>query len=421
VGLDPAAAANPATTVFWAQLFHFYQPPTQTHEILHKVAEESYRPLLEVLWQHPHARVAVNINAVLTEQLHHHGLGDIIGLLRRLGDRGQVEFLGSGRYHPILPLIPDSERRRQVAENHAVNRRLIGPAWQPGGFFPPEMCYSAEILPAIATSGHRWIALSGVACPAPWPTDVVYRAVGGGASLPVLFRDDGRSNRISFKETSAEHFVHDLLGAAPSPGPCYVFTAMDAETFGHHIQGWETAFLARLYGAIASGKGEAGSIAMVTPGEVVDLFPAGPPVEPHPSSWSTTAADLHAGDPYPLWRASGNRLHELQWEHTAHAIALANRASTFATSEEGRRLSTRACELLGPALHSCQYWWASRRPMWDASMVYRGLALQAELVVCATRAILLDAPEDESRQAVARFEAASAARSAIERLILGLG
>ena len=135
---------------------------------------------------------------------------------------------------------------------------------------------------------------------------------------------------------------------------------------------------------------------------------------------STTTADLQAGNPYPLWRAPGNRLHDLQWEHTAHAIALANRASAFASSEESKRRATRACDLLGPALHSCQYWWASRRPMWDASMVYRGLALQDELLICATRAILLDAPEAEARETTTRFEAAREARAAIERLLIDL-
>ena len=53
----------------WAQLLHFYQPPTQAHEIVQRIANESYRPLVKVLLAHPKARIAVNMNAVLTEML----------------------------------------------------------------------------------------------------------------------------------------------------------------------------------------------------------------------------------------------------------------------------------------------------------------------------------------------------------------
>ena len=34
--------------IYWANLLHFYQPPIQIPEILRKVVNESYRPLIEV-------------------------------------------------------------------------------------------------------------------------------------------------------------------------------------------------------------------------------------------------------------------------------------------------------------------------------------------------------------------------------------
>ncbi len=80
---------------YWAQLLHFYQPPTQTHEVLRRVADESYRPLLAVLKEHPGAKLAININGVLTELLLEHGMGDIVAGLRELGERGQVEFVAA--------------------------------------------------------------------------------------------------------------------------------------------------------------------------------------------------------------------------------------------------------------------------------------------------------------------------------------
>ena len=64
--------------IYWAQLFHFYQPPTQLPPVLDKICNESYRPLLEVFRQYPGARVTVNINGVLTEMLRDCGHQDVI-------------------------------------------------------------------------------------------------------------------------------------------------------------------------------------------------------------------------------------------------------------------------------------------------------------------------------------------------------
>ncbi len=44
------------STIYWASLLHFYQPPIQIPEVLRKVVDESYRPLIEVFKQHPHAQ-----------------------------------------------------------------------------------------------------------------------------------------------------------------------------------------------------------------------------------------------------------------------------------------------------------------------------------------------------------------------------
>lgn len=404
----------------WAQLLHFYQPPTQSHEVLRRVAEESYRPLVGVLREHATARIAVNMNAVLTEMLVEHGLGDVPDGLKELAERGQVEFVGSGRFHPILPLIPEGERSRSIAENARANHRAFGGAWKPRGFFPPELCYSANIVPAVARSGHEWMILSGVACPEEWPTDVVYRMPADGRTIAALFRDDVRSNRISFRETNPQHFLDDLtrLGAHK---PSYVLTAMDAETYGHHIRGWERQFLAGTYEAIAAQKGKVSArVSMVLPSDLLRLYPEGKVIEPHPSSWSTTRDDIAGRNPYPLWQSPGNRVHELQWEYVEHCSDLIAMAQRYADTEEARRFGTMASDQLQPALHSCQFWWASRRPMWDVPMVHRGLVLLSEVLLFAGRSVRLgNASEAVKREARWRIAAANEARAEIERELLG--
>ena len=199
------------------------------------------------------------------------------------------------------------------------------------------MCWSTETLPAVAAA-HEWVILSGVACPADWPIEKVDRAELNGRLLHVLFRDDVRSNRISFRETDAARFIDDVSQVGDGQ-PGYVVTAMDAETFGHHIRGWERDFLGATSTAIESQptpvRGRS-RVEMVLPSELLGRFPGGPIVEPRASSWSTTNDDIAAGNPYPLWRAPGNAVHSLQWEYVDHCLWLTQRGAA-------RDLCRRAC------------------------------------------------------------------------------
>lgn len=400
----------------WAQLLHFYQPPTQTHEILRKVADESYRPLLRVLHEHPNTRVAVNIQGVLTDLLREHGMQDVVDSLRALAEKGRVEFVGTGKYHPILPLVPEAERKRSIADNASTNSAAFGPAWSTPGFFPPEMCFSPEIVPSIEAAGHSWFIMSGVGCPAEWPVDRVYRVRGVARELAVLFRDDVRSNRISFRETDAHRFVDDLSKIGGSED-AYVVTAMDAETFGHHIGGWEQQFLGATLSLLDHQRRRGGSrVEMVFPTEVVSRYPAGETVVPHPSSWSTSNEDLAANNPFPLWKAPGNQVHALQWEYVGHCLDLVSVAKRHAANAESKKFAAIAAERLEPALHSCQFWWASRRPMWDVTMINRGLLLLSEVALNAGRAITFgSAAESTKQEARWRLAAANENRLAIER------
>jgi alpha-amylase/alpha-mannosidase (GH57 family) len=410
------------TVLYWAQLLHSYQPPTQLHGVLAKVYEESYLPLLEVFEKHPHAKVTVNINASLTELLAQHGYWRFIEGLRNLAERGQIEFTGSGKYHPILPLIPHREMERQISQNRKANRYFFGPSYRPQGFFPPEMCYSRDIVEPIASTGHRWIILSGVACPVQWPLDVIHEIASDDDRLAVFFRDDILSNKIAFQTLGPQGFLDHLEKSRRGREDTYIITAMDSETFGHHLRDWETLFLAEVYEELvprresydhiqqtkelaAEHRGLLEAVAvsrevqMVTVSELLDLFPTGQTVEPKASSWSTTDGDIAAGNPYPLWLDKDNEMHRLQWEHTNLCIELVHRAKERANNDETRRYADIARGLLDRALHSDQFWWASRRPMWDVNLIHRGLLQQSEVLVNAYKAINASgASQDEKRE-----------------------
>lgn len=423
--------------IYWAPLLHFYQPPTQTHNILQRITDECYRPLVRVFLEHPNARATLNINAVLSEMLHDHGYGDVLEGLRELGERGQVEFTGSARYHAILPLIPRAEQRRQIQQNHAANRRLLGKAYAPQGLFPPEMCYGPEMMEAVESEGFRWFVMSGVGCPGAWPMNVVDQVEADGGRVSVFFRDDVLSNRVSFGNVDAPGFLRNVreLGGYHK-GNVYVVTAQDAETFGHHIKGWEKDFLGRVFVALgeppdalprgrraAAAADPAGKpIRVSTISALLDVFPPGDVISPKPSSWSTSAEDLKAGNPYPLWSSPGNVLHALLWDLVGLTIDLANKARDLADTPESKRGALDARRLLDEALHSDQWWWASRRPMWSPDMVLRGVMLQEHTAVAAYGAIAAStASSVQKRELYYKLLAARHVRGQIEDALFPRG
>jgi len=441
--------------IYWAPLLHFYQPPTQLHWVLKKVCNESYRPLVNLFHELSHAEVTVNISAVLTEMLDEHGMSDVIDGLGELAEEGRLEFTGSAKYHPILPLIPQDEMLRQMLHNYQTNRRFFGKSYSPQGFFSPELCYSRDIVRPILDTGHRWLIVSGLACPIAWPTDVIHGISFDNKSLAVFFRDDVLSNRISFKQTDAKGFIDYLRGLERKKGNIYVITAMDAETFGHHIKHWEELFLAEVYEALepeasvekpgvdpavaekvgdrsyhlvqsadlakehgavlrSAEVAETGEIRVVTMSKLLELFPCGEAVEPHPSSWSTSVDDIRAGNPYPLWKSKDNLIHHLQWQHLKIAIELASRAQEVATTESAKYYADVARGLLDRAMHSDQFWWASQKPMKDVNLVNRGLMQQREVVFNAYKAIKMsDLSEDEKTEYYYRVIASRDLRSKI--------
>ena len=410
--------------IFWAPLLHFYQPPTQLDWVLDKICGESYRPLIKVFRENPSAKVTVNINAILTELLWDHGKRDVPRWLARLAENGQLEFTGSGKYHPILPLISQHEMKRQITLNHQTNKRLLGQNFSPQGFFPPEMCYDHEIVKPIIDSGHKWFVLSGVACPTEkWPMDVIHEVVIDGEKIAVFFRDDILSNKISFQGVNATGFLDHLEQLREGRENIYVITAMDAETFGHHIKDWEQLFLEEVYQSLevekSLGKGvkqlrllakehqnilrirekvEASDIEVVTISQLLSLFPRGSSIEPKPSSWSTSGEDIAAGNPYPLWLDPNNRIHQLQWEHLNIGINMVEKAIEIADNDASKSYAHIARGLLDRALHSDQFWWASKRPMWDINLIHRGLMQQAEVMLNAYKAIKTSNGSDEDKK-----------------------
>lgn len=344
--------------MIWSAFLHIYQPPWQKKEITKKIAKQSYWRIVHILEKHPRAKITLNINGTLTEQLAANGEMPLLRALGLLAKRGQIEFVGSAKYHAILPLIPRKEAMRQIELNNLTNKKYFGQWYKPKGFFPPEMCWDNALAPVLKKFGFDWVILDEIAVnPLLKKTDNITTACYDGASgLHFFFRSRFASDLFTTAIVkSADHFL-SLVGKR-RVGDMLV-TAFDGENLGHHSPQMDNRFEEII---------KHPSINMLTHSELFRVCFNHKQVSPGASSWSSRPQDLKRGIPYPLWLYPGNTLQKIQW-------GISNTALRFVRRKEYEKYRA-AQTLLDQALSSDQYWWASAMPWWGVEELLRGTAL----------------------------------------------
>lgn len=350
--------------MYWANLLHIYQPYFQKKEIIHNVVKESYDKILSILERRPDVKVTLNICASLTEQLVEYGYIHILERIGQLAEKGQIELVGSAKYHPILPFLPKKEVIRQIKLNENLNQKYFKDSWRPRpcGFFLPEMAYDKKTARIIKDLGYEWIVLDEIAYDGTFghiSFEKNYKVKDlfphqGKKDLGVIFRNRGLS--MTFFGTwldSVDKFFKSIKDDIRSND--FVITAFDGESLGHHRK-----HLINIWAKILDQK----QVKTITYSQYLEFLKDAPRVEVDPlaSSWSTSIDDLKKDIPYPLWARPDSELHNLQRQ-------LMNLGIKAVTMAEKSFQYKKARKLLDKALNSDQLWWASARPWWYPGII----------------------------------------------------
>ncbi|MCC6291765.1 MAG: glycoside hydrolase [Bryobacterales bacterium] len=164
--------------------------------------------------------------------------GKVIPVYREFAQRGQIEISTTPFYHPILPLLCDSQiaavahpgvplprpfrypedARHQLRTAREFMTKLFGAA--PAGLWPSEGSVSDQALALAAEEGFQWAATDN---------GVLSRTLGHTAGTDETYRtynwaQEGRSMRMIFRD----HYLSDLVG--------FVYSRMGAgEAAGHFL------------------------------------------------------------------------------------------------------------------------------------------------------------------------------------------
>ena len=349
----------------WANFLHFYQPAEQQPDILEAIVVASYRPILKGLKKHKKVRLTLNINGVLLELFDKHKYYDLIDILRKLGKEGQIEFTSSAKYHAFLPFLEEKEIIRQIKINDETNRFFLGKAYNPKGFFPPEMAYKEKLAKIVEDLGFEWIILDEIAYNGK-VEQVDYKKIYQikGTNLKVFFRERRLSNLIMSavvrsRETLLESMKDDLKSGR------YLITAMDAETFGHHRPGLEK-LLFEIF--------ETPEFELIKISNIPKFYKKIEKISPVKSTWASSPKDIEDGIQFLSWSDPENQIHKWQWDFLNLVLKQFYKVPKTHPKYKDLRKKIDTC------LASDQFWWASAKPWWSLEMIEAGAFRMLETI-----------------------------------------
>ena len=226
-------------------------------------------------------------------------LGRVIPEYRQAAERGQVELSTSPFYHPILPLLCDTDvylknnpsatvprppfrhpedASSQLLRARECHQRLFGS--EPVGLWPSEGSVSDEAAALASSAGFRWMATDEAILgrsigrefrrdghgrlEQPEPLYRPYSLQIGSKPIACLFRDHALSDLIGFvyagwqADVAAADFVNRLVeagrGFSESSGgeEGTISVILDGENAWEHFEGGGRPFLRALYGRLAA-------------------------------------------------------------------------------------------------------------------------------------------------------------------------
>lgn len=307
-------------------------------------------------------------------------LEQVIPRWRRLAERGQVELSTTPYYHPILPLVCDSDIAALALPDVSLPPRFAWPQdahWQvraardshvqrfgrlPEGMWPAEGSVSPQALELLAVEGLRWAASDEDvllrSLPKSTPrTGSLYRpwrvAAGENREIAMLFRDRGLSDLIGFTygRTPAKEAVADLISHLIGIGEAWkqekqgghptVGVFLDGENPWEHYPDSGRDFLETLFHSLETNNEiETTTLAQATtdvPGPVIQRIHAG--------SWIEAS--------YRIW--IGHQEDRLAWTALGRAREMLAALERAGNSDAERLAQAR--QHLYVAEGSDWYWW----------------------------------------------------------------
>ncbi|RJX23467.1 MAG: DUF1926 domain-containing protein [Dethiobacter sp.] len=135
---------------------HNHQPVGNLPEVFSSAFEEAYAPFIEILYRYPSIKAVLHYSGILLDWIEKNKPSFLL-TLREMVRRGQVEIMGGSYYEPILPIIPDSDKRGQILKlTRFLNDRLGA---RVRGMWLTERIWEPHLAHPLCQAGIRYVVV----------------------------------------------------------------------------------------------------------------------------------------------------------------------------------------------------------------------------------------------------------------------
>lgn len=308
---------------------------------------------------------------------------EIVPLYRRLLEQGQIELTTTPFFHPILPLLIDTDFTRRARPDLPLPARFHAPddaetqlrravefhtatfGRPPVGLWPSEGSVCPELIPLLPKVGLRWLATDeGIlarsldAAQQPWQRhqDLYQPYLVGpeGQEVTILFRDREISDAFGFvyHKTTPDMALDDVLRRlrqiihdTPQEQVTIAIVLDGENPWEHYHEGGEQ-FLSLLYKACSTGALDSDAVRVTTAtiSEALEAAPA-----------TRRVSHLHSGSwinqDYKIW--IGHQEDNRGWDLVGHTRSRLSEISATLPPERAHA----AWDELYAAEGSDWFWW----------------------------------------------------------------
>ena len=283
--------------------------------------------------------------------------------------QSNIEFVGSGLYHSLYPLIPSTDWEAQTGWWIGLGHHMLGrDTFQ--GFWPPEMGFCMEMIPTLKRHGYKYVLVD---CWYIKPKremrweEVRYKphiARYEGADIIVIPRDRELSNAQQ-SGLDPGWFQHEIFERTKCCDfPALVTTWTDGDNGGwfrtvHVNSGFWGYFYHKILDQYRDGTL---GFAPIHISEYLEMYPPMDEVDVLSGAWNT---GHHWGGDFLQWR--GSLIQKKGWEEVQNCSAyyqrtkkrFDERCNELGKSEEVRQLIVEGYDHILAAETSCNFYWGS--------------------------------------------------------------
>jgi len=135
---------------------HNHQPVGNFLQVLEDAYTKAYLPFIEVLKKYPFMKISIHYTGILWDFFKDHH-PEILGTLKELVRKGQLEMMTGGYYEPILAVIPDEDKLGQIKRLTQTIEEEMGVT--PRGMWLAERVWEPHLPKYLKEAGVEYIAI----------------------------------------------------------------------------------------------------------------------------------------------------------------------------------------------------------------------------------------------------------------------